>query len=543
MWYKTAQFILKNRVILLAILLAATIFMGYHASKVQMSYEFTRSIPTDNPKYQEYLSFKSQFGDDGTLLVIGVNDPAFFTKSHFDAYRQLLTRLKATNGVEGILSVGNAVNLRKSDTSERLVAEPLFPPSVNTQETIDSSKALFQNLVFYRRLLYNPDSSAYLAAVTVNSHVLSTKERTAVIKNITDAIAEYEKATGLETHASGLPLIRTQVADRIKKEMNYFLFGSLGLAMITLILFFRSFSATVLSMMVVIIGVIFAVGTMVLMGYKISLLTALVPPLIIVIGIPNCIYFLNKFHMSWESPQPLQGNNGDEKNIDRKTAALLNMVSRMGVVTLFCNIAAAVGFFVFAFTKSPVLREFGIIAGINIMVLFVISLIFIPSVLSFLPAPKAKHTKYLRNKMLERLLVKIEYWVLERKGLVYAATVIILAFSVAGIMRLKSVGFIVDDLPKKDKIYVDLKWFERNFGGVMPLEIIVDTKKKNGVTRNLKTINKIDEFSSYISSLPQFSKPLNLVEGLKFAKQAFYDGDSLSYVVPNDFDLVFLAPY
>ncbi|MES2648251.1 MAG: MMPL family transporter [Bacteroidota bacterium] len=539
MWYKLGQFILRFRVILLLLLFAATCFMGWQASKVQMGYEFAKSIPIDNSKYKDYLSFKSQFGEDGNMLVIGVKDPEFYKQQHFDAYRQMLATIKNVQGVEGILSVASAVNLTKSDTSETLRATPLFPASINTQPLIDSAKTIFENLVFYRRLLYNPDSNAYLAGISINSRLLASKERTEVVKTITDAVDDYEKATGVQAHESGLPLIRTQVADRIKKEMNYFLFGSLGLAMITLILFFRSFSATVLSMMVVIIGVLFAVGTMVLLGYKISLLTALIPPLIIVIGIPNCIYFLNKFHMSWEEglkDKTLPAN-------ELKTAALLTMVSRMGIVTLFCNIAAAVGFFVFAFTKSPLLKEFGIVAGINIMALFVISLIFIPAVLSYMAPPKAHHTKYLRNRVLERLLVKIEYWVLDRKGLVYGFTAVVLVFSAIGILKLKSVGFIVDDLPKEDKIYVDLKWFEKNFGGVMPLEIVIDTKRKNGVTRNLKTIQKIDELSSYIAGMPQFARPLNLVEGLKFAKQAYYDGDSLSYAVPNEFDLVFLSPY
>lgn len=540
MWYKVGQFILRNRVVLLVVLFAATVFMGWHASKVQMGYEFAKSIPTDNPRYEEYIAFKKQFGEDGNMLVIGGNDPAFYNQQHLDAYRQMLATIKTVKGVESILSVTSAVNLRKSDTSEKLIAEPLFGPSVNTQALIDSAKATFENLQFYKHLLYNPSTNAYLAGINIKSSILASKERTSVVKSITDAVAVYEKATGVQAHESGLPLIRTQVADRIKKEMNYFLFGSLALAMITLILFFRSFSATVLSMTVVIIGVLFAVATLVLMGYKITLLSALIPPLIIVIGVPNCIYFLNKFHMSWEEGIAKKDNKTTE---EKKREALLNMVSKMGVVTLFCNIAAAVGFFVFAFTKSPLLKEFGIVAGVNIMALFLISLILIPTALSYLPPPKEKHTRYLRNKMLESMLVKIEYWVLEKKGLVYTCTAALLVFSFIGIMKLKSVGYIVDDLPKSDKIYIDLKWFESNFGGVMPLEIVVDTKKKSGVTRNLKTLQKIDELSAYIAAQPQFARPLNLVEGLKFAKQAYYDGDSLSYAVPNEFDLVFLAPY
>jgi predicted RND superfamily exporter protein len=554
MWYKLGQFILKNRIALLIILFAATGFMGWQASKIQMGYEFGKAIPTDNPKYRDYVSFTQTFGQDASMLVIGVNDAEFFSQDHFDAYRNMLDSIKSVPSVKAIISVPGAVNLRKSDTSEQLLAEPLFPAQVHTQPQIDSSRAIFENLMFYKGLLYNGAAQNYLAGITIEQKVLDSKERTVVVGHIMEHVEAYEKVTGNQTHVSGLPYIRTTLTEKIKKEMNFFLFGSLALAMITLILFFRSFSATVLSMLVVMMGVAWAVGTMVLLGYKISLLTALIPPLLIVIGIPNCIYFLNKFHMSWEDGGADDGRQAaDDMNtglstvnnhlLSKKNKAILSMVSKMGIVTLFCNIAAAVGFAVFALTKSPLLKEFGVVAGINIMVLFIISLIFIPIVLSYLPAPKPQHTKYLRNRLLERLLVKIEFWVLNRKPWVYTITAAMVVFSLVGIVKLKSVGYIVDDLPKDDRIYVDLKWFEKNFGGVMPLEVVVDTQKKNGVTRNLKTIQKIDELSAYIASRPECARPLSLVEGLKFAKQAYYDGDSMSYVIPNDFDLVFLAPY
>jgi predicted RND superfamily exporter protein len=271
------------------------------------------------------------------------------------------------------------------------------------------------------------------------------------------------------------------------------------------------------------------VGTIVLMGYKITLLTALIPPLIVVIGIPNCIYFLNKYHTAYR----------DEKV---KEKALITMVGRMGIVTLFCNIAAAIGFAVFALTHSDLLKEFGAVAGINIMVLFLISLVFIPAVLSYLPPPKSKHTRYLDNKFLEKLLLRIEKWTFHHSGWVYTVTALITILSVMGIFRIKSEAFIVDDLPKNDKIYTDLKWFEQNFGGVMPLEIVIDTKKKKGILR-IKPIEKIDELSQYIAANPATAKPLSFVEGLKFAKQSYFDGDSMSYAIPYEADLVFMGPY
>jgi len=282
----------------------------------------------------------------------------------------------------------------------------------------------------------------------------------------------------------------------------------------------------------VLFGVIWSVGVLYLCGYKITLLTALTPPLVVVIGIPNCIYFINKYHTSY-----LKSND--------KNNALIDMVSKMGVVTLFCNITAAIGFAVFAFTSSAILKEFGVVAGTSIMLIFFISFILLPAALSYLPPPKAAQTKYLDNKWVINFLLLIERWVISNKKTVYLITSLVLIASIAGIFRLKTVAFIVDDLPKTDKLYTDLKFFEKNFKGVMPLEIVVDTKRRNGLagSRALTVFNKIDSLSQYIASQPNMNRPLSIAEGLKFAKQAFYDGDSANYQMPNMFDGAFVGEY
>jgi predicted RND superfamily exporter protein len=312
--------------------------------------------------------------------------------------------------------------------------------------------------------------------------------------------------------------------------MVWFLVGSLLLSAITLLLFFRSIPATLMSLAVVAMGVIWSFGTMVLMGQKITLLTALIPPLVVVIGIPNCIYFLNKYHTAY-------------KETNNRSAAIIQMVSKMGIVTLFCNITAAIGFFVFALTKSPLLKEFGWVSGINIMALFFISLFFIPPVLSYLKPPAPKHVKYLENKYLTHLLIKIERWTFNHTKWVFGITLILVVFSIAGVLKIKKEAFIVDDLPKKDKLYTDLKWFEQNAGGVMPLEIVIDTKKKNGLVRSTKPLEHIENFQQFLLTQPELGKPLGLTEGIKFAKQAFYDGDSNSYSVPSGTEMAFIAPF
>jgi uncharacterized protein len=529
MWKALGEGILKYKWILLLLLLGATAFMAWHASKVKLSYEFSNAIPTDNPKYKAYQNFRKKYGEDGNLLVIGVQSSNIFQQTLFTDYAKLHEDLKKVAGVDDVISLPSAVNLAKDSATEKLQAKNIFA-GINTQEQIDSAKAVFYSLPFYRGLLYNPETGAWLMGVRINKSVLNSEKRNAVVDNISKLTNEFGAKHKLDVHLSGLPLIRTILAARIAKEARWFTIGSVALSALILLIFFRSVSAMLLSLAVVVIGVIWSFGTIELLGYKITLLTALISPLVVVIGIPNCIYFLNKYHTAY-------------KETGEKKAAIVQMIAKMGVVTLFCNISAAIGFAVFALTKSAILKEFGQVAGFNIMMLFFISLILIPAALSVLPPPKQRHVKYLNNALLHRWLDRLERWALNHRRLIYGLTAAVLVVSVIGMFRLKTVGYIVDDLPKTDKIYTDLKFFESNFKGVMPLEIVVDTKKKYGVSRNLNNLLRIDTFSQYLAAQPYIGKPLSIAEGLKFAKQAFFEGDSVNFSMPAEYDLPALSQY
>lgn len=530
MWHKLAEFILKFKVYCLALLLVITIVMGYFAAQVKLSYEFTKAIPDDNPKFVIYKDFVKKFGIDGATIVVGFTTDKMYTKEVFNQVNELHQQIKLIPAVTEVLSVPFAYELQKDSTETKFNVHAVFSAPYQNDTLLLADAQKFENLPFYKNLLYNKDSNAFIMAVSFIPDSINTGARTRIIRLLEEKLNVFSKNTNLAIHLSGLPYIRTIIADRIKKEMLWFLVGSLLLSAITLLLFFRSIPATLMSVVVVAMGVIWSFGTMVLMGQKITLLTALIPPLVVVIGIPNCIYFLNKYHTAY-------------KETNDRSAAIIQMVSKMGIVTLFCNITAAIGFFVFALTKSPLLKEFGWVSGINIMALFFISLFFIPPVLSYLKPPASKHTKYLENKYLTHILVKIERWTFNHTKWVFGITLFLVVFSIVGVLKIKKEAFIVDDLPKKDKLYTDLKWFEQNAGGVMPLEIVIDTKKKNGLIRNTKPLDHIETFQQFLLTQPELGKPLGLIEGIKFAKQAFYDGDSNSYSVPSGAEMAFIAPY
>ncbi len=528
MWHKLGASVLKYRVVSLILLAAVTVFMGYHARRVQINYDFSKAIPVNNPKYKTYQEFRKKFGEDGNLFVIGIQTPEFFKQKTFNAYAELMHDLKRVRGVDDVIGVPFAINLVKVPETERLRADTIFPERPLTQTEIDSGAARFLGLPFYKYLLYNPATHAWLMGVRINKDLMSSGDRNTIVRSISNLADEFGKKNNISVHTSGLPLIRTELSLRVKREMRMFILASMILSALILLLFFRSISAMLISLIVVMIGVIWSFGTMQMLGYKLSVLNALIPSLIVVIGIPNCIYFFNKFHTSYNE-------TGDKKK------SLVMMVERMGVVTLFCNLTAAIGFAVFSLTQSQILKEFGVVAGINIFALFFISLLLIPPVLSFLPPPKSRQQKYLQNPGLNRWLGRLERWSLNHRRLIYMITLCLIGISVAGTIRLRTLGHIVDDLPKSDKVYADLRFFESNFKGVMPLEIVVDTKKKRGAT-NLGNLARIDSLSQFLFSMPDIAKPLSVAEGFKFVKQAFFDGDISSYTMPTDYDIE-LLPY
>lgn len=521
MWKSIAELVVKYKFIFLALLLAATGFMAYQASKVQLSYEFSKAIPTDNIYYKNQQDFKQKFGDEGNTIVVGVQTNSFFEINHFLAYKKMITSLKALPAVKEMLCIPTSFQLIKDPFTEKLLAELIFSDSIKSQEELDNAKDVFLSLPFYKNTLYNPNTNAYLLAMRIDNTVMASEARTAVVDSILSVTQAYQAATKTEVHTSGLPLIRTLVANRVKAEMKFFLLASILLSIVILLVFFRSFSTMLLSMAVVIIGVIWALGILQLFGYKITLLTALIPSLVVVIGIPNCIYFFNKYHTSIRA--------GMEKQ-----KAIVEMVSKMGVVTLFCNITAAIGFAVFALTKSEILKEFGAVAGLSIFFIFIISFILLPAVLSLLPLPSKTALKYLDTKWINALIEKMQVWVAYKSKAVLGITAAVLLLAIIGSLRLKNVAFIVDDLPKTDVVYKDLKFFEENFNGVMPLEIMIDTKKPKGIiqpTIDIKTLAFFED--SVISNFPEIGKPLSVVDGVKFSYQALSEGaDSSTYALP-----------
>ncbi len=525
----TARIILRYRFVTLFSLLAMTSVMAYFASKVQLSYEGAKILPPTDSTYAEYLRFKAKFGEDGTVMVIGFQSNNIFELKTFNGWYDLTSGIKSIEGIQEVVSVARAFKVERNDSMHKLDFKPLVKVRPESQEEVNKIREELEGLPFYEGLLLNPRTNATLMAITFDQEKLNSKSRIGMVKQIKELSEKFASENNLQMHYSGLPYIRTAVSEKIVGEMKMFVILALIITALILLAFFRSLNAVLFPMIVVVFGVIWSFGTLVLFGYKITILTSLIPPLIIVIGIPNCILLLNKYQQEYAR----HGN---------KIKSLARTIYRTGVSTFMANVTTALGFLVFAFTHSGVLIEFGIITSINVMVTFLISLILIPIVYSFLPVPSAKQVKHLERKGLQFFLDKIDHWVHHYRKRIYLIVFVLIAISVYGISKITTVGFVVDDLPKKDVIYTDLKFFEEHFRGVLPFEVTVDTKME-GAALELKTLYKIHRLQKVLAEYKEFSEPVSIAEGIKFSYQGLNDNEKKYYIIPNVEEMARLASY
>ncbi len=529
MWAKLSKAILQNRIPLLVFFLIATLFMGWNARNLKLSYAGSKILPLTDSVFIKYNTFKKQFGEDGSVMVLGIQSAEIYKKEKYAKWAQLATEIQKLKGIKGVLSIGKLFELQKDTVNQRFVVNP-FPanPAQNDAE-MDSLKNKILGMPFYDGLLFNKASNATLMAVTFDTKILNSVARNPILKEIEAKAKAFEKNTSIEVHLSGLPFIRTATSALVSKEFVLFLGLSILVSALILLIFFRNFYAVFFPILVVIMGVVWSIGTLVLFGYEITILTGLIPPLIVIIGIPNSILLLNKYHNELKK-------HGD------KQKALSITIERIAITTLIANVTAAIGFGVLYFTGSELLMQFGSVAALNVMFTWLMCLCLIPIIFSYLPVPKGKaNTPHVPN-LLDRLLVKTDTLVQQKSILIYVLTFIITAISFIGIYKININGYVVDDLPKNSQILTDLKFFEKNFEGILPLEISVDTRKKNGIL-SISTLNKIDKMERMIASYPEFSRSISLNTGLKYASQSFYNGDSAFYRLPTDIEKNFILAY
>ena len=527
-WAATARIILRNRILILLLVAAFTVFLGMQWKNMRFSSSQANLLPDDHPVNLEYQTFLKQFGEEGNAVVFAIKDSALFTSENFNRWNKLSKQLAAFPEVDFVLSTDNLQELVKNKVEETFELRPLIQGKFENQTEVDSITAhLFNDLPFYEDLLFNKETKTIRTVVNLDKDIVNTSVRKDfILKDLNSLIENFEEETNLDVRVSGMPYIRTMNSQNIIDEIGKFILAALCVTSLLFFFFFRSVRATFISMGVVIIGVMWAFGILGLLQYEITVLTALIPPLIIVIGIPNCIFLINKYQQ-------------EIKKHGNQALSLQRVISKIGNATLMTNVTTASGFATFIVTDSKLLKEFGIVASINIIGIFILSLLIIPIVYSFLHPPKTKHLKHLNKKWVDGFVNWTVRMVKEKRIAIYITSIILLIASIIGIYQIDISGSPIEDMPKNEQFFKDIRFFEEEFDGIMPVEIVVDTKRPKGVLKPT-TLKRMDQLGEVIEEIPELSRPVSVVNLIKYSKQAFYNGIPKYYQLPTSQENTFI---
>lgn len=531
-WEQVARIILKNRITILIVIAILTIFLSLQWKNIEMTYTEANLLPKKHIVNQQYQDFLEKFGEEGNLIVIGFKDKTFFTPKAFAAWNELMTGLKSANEVELVVSLNDLKKLQKDTIAQKFQLIPLIDPA-KTKDLAYLQKIkfeLFNNLPFYEGLLFNKQSGSIRSAVYLNKKVVNTEARkTFIVENLVPKIEKFEKETNIDLRVSGMPYIRTINAEDMKGEIGLFIGAALLITSLIFFFFFRSYRATFISICILLFGVMWSFGTLGLFHYKITILTAIIPPLIIVIGITNCIFLINKYQQEIKIHQ-------------NQAKALQRVISKIGVSTLMTNLTTAAGFATFMITGNDLLFEFGLVTSLNVITVYLLTLLVVPIVYSFMSIPKEKHLHHLSKTYISALLNWVENKVKFKRKIIYSIYGLLLIISIIGVSQMKVSGSLIGEMPKSASFFKDILFYEKEFNGVMPLEIMIDTKRKKGVLK-LSTMKKMDELQTTIAQIPELSKPVSVVNLVKYSKQAFYNGNPAFYELPTNQEQAFILSY
>ena len=530
-WTRVSRVILKNRYLILILIAIITTLLVFQMKNMRFSYTEANLLPENHEVNIQYNKFLEIFGEEGNLVLLAVKDSSVFTTDKFNAWNSLAKSFDSLPEVEFTLSIADVKKLKKDTKNRKFVLESIYEEKITSQEKVNSiKKELFEKLPFYDNLLYNKKTGTIQTAIYIDKEIVNTPVRKAfVFDKLIPIIDRFEKENNLDVRVSGMPYIRTINAQNIIDEIQLFVLGALFITGIIFFFFFRSYRATFITLLVVTIGVTWAFGFIGLFGYEITVLTALIPPLIIVIGVPNAVFLINKYQQ-------------EIKSHGQQAKALQRVISKIGNATLMTNITTASGFATFVFVKSQLLREFGILASINILSIFVLALLIIPIIYSFMEPPKKKHLNHLERRWMENVVDWMEKMVREQRIAIYITTVVIIILGIIGLYQIRVSGSLIEDMPKTKAFFKDIKFFENEFGGIMPLEILVDTKKEKGVMK-LSTLKRMDKINEVIESFPELSKPVSIVNLVKYSKQAYYRGNPKYYQLPTSQEQNYIFEY
>ncbi|NND72625.1 MAG: MMPL family transporter [Rhodothermales bacterium] len=516
LWTRSTNWILDHPRVILVAIVAITIVLGYFSTTVETDHRAGHFLATDSEVVQNFNKFNEEFGANQTILYIVFPDQDPTSRAFLSKMDSVTSLVGTFDGVEHVLSLSNApYPVRVGDS---VVTKTMFDPLA----TEELNRQTIRDQTFLRGLLLSNDGSDGAMIVDIEESFNESPERVELVNRIESLTGSVFGNVAL----AGIPYLRTQYAQRVTAEAPFFTVAALLVSLGLLFITFRARRAVTLPTIIVALGITWTVGLIALFNHKMNIVTSVLPALLVIIGMANAIHLTTKFFDRY-------------RLLGRRREAIIQTMNIVGLATFLTSVTTAVGFAALMLSGSQLLSVFGQYAAMGIMLLYAISITIIPLVFSRLKPPSHKDQRLATHQGLTRLFDFLALWTRRFSKTIIFGSVCILALSILGVSRISSDIFVFADFYDDDPLVRNLDIYESGFGGILPMEIIIESKTE-GKFRSINEIRKLSRLQETIVRHDAIGRTLSAADLVKWTTQAYFGGNPRAYRMPTSYELPFI---
>lgn len=493
----------KGRIILTSFLVITTAFLGWNLQYLSFDFELEKFFPRDDPDSKAYETHKAQFGYDNNFLqVILERENGLFDQDFLVSATAFENSLNHVDDVENVFSALSMQHLVKSPTG--VVVFPLIHPERPSKYESDSIR-IFQN-DFYKAT-FGKDVNALCIYI---EHAQFDDQKRG--KNLLNAIEDQAEKFGIDNIKMIGKLTAANVfIEFIQTDFNKFLIASIFLSLLLLLVIFRNLKVALLPFCISLLSIVWLFGLMAFLGFKINLLSSLLPPIILFVSMSDAVHLMNA----------MQKTKGDTK--------LLQLQYSVGIVwtpTLLTSVTTAIGFLSLLFINTEPVQYLGLFAGLGILLAFIITFTFGLLVSVF--------TSFANSKRIVEVPVSFLYFLLRNKKTFLISILLVIIVLIPGISHLRVNSFLLDDLPEDSEVRQNFEYSDAYFGGSKPYEVRIEVRDTSLSIWDKEVMDQILIVENYLADSFPLANTRSPSTLLKYMNQAGNGGLNEYYAYPKD---------
>jgi predicted RND superfamily exporter protein len=543
-----SKFVIQQRFKILTLIMLIVIYIASNLPNITFDTSTEGFLHKDDPQIVKYDAFRNQFGGDEKIVV------AVETKDVFN--REFLEKLfllhdDIQNNLPYIKDVTSLKNARKTvGTQNELIVEDLFQNGIpKDPKKLKKIQEFVQNNQIYQDLYINKENTFTTIMITTNTYssqssenfdplldgfdeksldkelMFITEEETNELITKLENILKNYNTDNFKIYNAGSPIVTKNLQTSLLKDMSMFIIYVVLVIAVLLFLTFRRLSGVVIPLFVVILTLICTVGLMALFGYPITSMTQILPSLLLAVGIGDSIHILSIFYHKYDETQD-------------KAQAISYAISHSGLAVLMTSITTAASLASFAISDIAPVAALGVFSALGVIIALVFTLVFIPIMVWITPI---KHKIKDEDSYLDKFMIKIASFSTNYyKSIAFSSLVVI----VISLVLASQMFFSHNPLHwfKKDHdVRVNTETIDKELRGSISIEVILDTKKQNGVY-NPEFLNKIEkvtkEIYSYKGENYFIGKIISINDVLKEINMALNENRQEYYAIPQNKKLI-----